>query len=69
MSQTPSIDYRCTHCGAEQIYELVPLKARPTEDEVEARPHEIPSIDFRCSRCGVSQTYKLVPESAVRAPS
>jgi DNA-directed RNA polymerase subunit RPC12/RpoP len=66
MSQTPSIDYKCTHCGAEQIYQLVPLEARPTQSEVEAMPHEIPSLDFRCSRCGASQTYKLVPESVVR---
>ncbi len=66
MSQTPSIDYRCTSCGARQIYQLVPLGARP--DEVEAIPHEIPSIDFTCSRCGASQTYKLVPESTGRAP-
>jgi DNA-directed RNA polymerase subunit RPC12/RpoP len=68
MNQTPSIDYRCSHCGARQTYELVPLEARPTEDEVEAIPHEIPSIDLRCSRCGASQTYKLVPEGRVRAP-
>ena len=68
MSQTPSIDYKCTHCGAQQTYQLVPLEARPNEDEVEAIPDEIPSIDLRCSRCGASQTYKLVPESGVRAP-
>jgi DNA-directed RNA polymerase subunit RPC12/RpoP len=68
MSQAPSIDYKCTQCGARQIYELVPQEARPAEDEFEATPHEIPSIDFRCSRCGASQTYKLVPEGAARAP-
>jgi DNA-directed RNA polymerase subunit RPC12/RpoP len=68
MSQTPSIDYRCTRCGAQHIYQLVPLEARPTEDEVRARPHETPSIDLRCSRCGASQTYNLVPDSVLRTP-
>ena len=67
MSQMPSIDYRCTRCGARHIYQLVPLEARPTEDEVRAIPHEIPSIDLRCSRCGASQTYKLVPDGVSRA--
>ncbi len=67
MNHTASIDYRCTGCGAEHIYQLVPLEARPTQDEVRAIPHEIASIDLRCSRCGASQTYKLVPDSVVQA--
>jgi DNA-directed RNA polymerase subunit RPC12/RpoP len=66
MSQTPSIDYRCTRCGALHIYQLVPLAQRPTEAEVKAIPHEIPSIDFTCSRCGASQTYKVVPDAVRR---
>ena len=65
MSETPSIDYRCSRCGALHIYQLVPLGERPTEDEVSAIPHEIPSIDLRCSRCGNSQTYMLVPDSVL----
>jgi len=68
VSQTPSIDYKCTRCGARHIYQLVPLEQRPTEHEVEAIPHETPSIDLRCSRCGASQTYKLVPDSVLRTP-
>ena len=63
MIQTPSIDYRCTHCGAQHIYQLGPLTERPTEKEVEALPHEVPSIDLRCSRCGTSHTYKIVPDA------
>ena len=66
MSDTPSIDYRCTRCGARHIYQLVPLEARPTEDEVSALAYEAPSIDLKCSRCGASQTYKLVPDSVLR---
>ena len=62
MSQTPSIDYRCTRCGARHIYQLVPLEARPTENEIRAIPREIPSIDLGCARCGASHTYKLVPD-------
>jgi DNA-directed RNA polymerase subunit RPC12/RpoP len=67
MSHTPSIDYRCTRCGARHIYQLVPLEARPTEDEVKAIAFEAPSIDLKCSRCSASQSYKLVPDSVVRA--
>jgi DNA-directed RNA polymerase subunit RPC12/RpoP len=63
-SETPSIDYRCTRCGARHIYQLLSVEETPTEDEIEAIPHEIPSLDLRCSRCGASQTYKLVPDSA-----
>lgn len=66
MSQIPSIDYTCTHCGARQIFQLVPAEQRPTEEQVQAEPHDIPSIDFRCSRCGASQTYTLVPAAAAR---
>jgi DNA-directed RNA polymerase subunit RPC12/RpoP len=66
MSDTPSIDYRCTRCGARHIYQLVPLEARPTEDEVDAIPYEAPSIDLKCSRCGDSQSYKVVPDSVLR---
>ena len=69
MGQTPSIDYRCARCGAPRIYQLGPLAARPTEDEVRAMPHQIPLIDLRCSRCGASQTYKLVPDSVVHPVS
>ncbi len=69
MSDTPSIDYRCTRCGARRIYQLVPLEARPTEDEVNAMAYEAPSIDLKCSRCGASQSYKLVPDSVVRGTS
>lgn len=67
MSNTASIDYRCTRCGERHIYQLVPLEARPTEDEVNASPYEAPSIDLKCSRCGASQSYKLVPDSVLRA--
>ena len=66
MSDTPSIDYRCTRCGAPHIYQLVPLEARPTEDEVNAMAYEAPSIDLKCSKCGASQTYKVVPDSVLR---
>ncbi|HET6867921.1 MAG TPA: hypothetical protein VFH80_18555 [Solirubrobacteraceae bacterium] len=66
MSNTPSIDHRCTRCGAHHIYQLVPLEARLTEDEVNAIAYEAPSIDLKCSRCGASQSYKLVPDSVVR---
>lgn len=66
-TKIPSIDYRCTRCGAQRTYQLVPLEARPTEAEVKAIPHEIPSIDLRCSRCGASRTYKLVPDSLLQA--
>jgi DNA-directed RNA polymerase subunit RPC12/RpoP len=67
MDQTPSIDYRCTRCGARHVYQLVPIETRPSEEEVNAMPHEIPSIDLRCSRCGTSQTYKIVPDSVVHS--
>jgi ribosomal protein L44E len=67
MSDTPSIDYRCTRCGARHIYQLVPLEARPTDDAVNAMAYEAPSIDLKCSKCGASQSYKLVPDSVVRA--
>ena len=66
MSDTPSIDYRCTRCGARHTYQLVPLEARPTEDEVNAMAYEAPSIDLKCSKCGASQTYKVVPDSVLR---
>lgn len=61
MSQTPSIDYSCARCGARRTYQLVPLEARPGEEQVSAEPHQTTSIDLRCSRCGASQTYTLVP--------
>lgn len=66
MSNTPSIDHRCTRCGARHIYQLVSLEARPTEDEANAIAYEAPSIDLKCSRCGASEIYKLVPDSVVR---
>ena len=68
MSQTPSIDYSCSRCGALHIYQLVPLEARPTEEEVRAIPHTIPSIDLRCSRCGATETHRVVPDTAPASP-
>ena len=61
MTDRPSIDFRCSQCGATRIYQLVPLEDRPTEEQAAAIPHETPSLDFRCSRCGASQTYTLMP--------
>ena len=61
MSHNPSIDYSCPHCGARQIYQLVPMEANEHERQATAVAREIPSIDLSCSRCGSSQTYKLVP--------
>ena len=69
MSQTPTIDYRCSRCGATHIYGLVPLEQRPTEKAVEAIMHRIPSLDLRCSRCGTAETYELVPVTQSSAAS
>jgi hypothetical protein len=66
-AKIPSIDLRCTSCGARRTCRLVPLDACPTEEEVKAIPHEIPSIDLRCSRCGAIQAYGLVPDSGLQA--
>ena len=63
---SPSIDYRCTHCGAERVYQLVPVEERPTQASARAIPREVASIDFSCAHCGDSQTYKIVPESVRR---
>jgi hypothetical protein len=38
MSQTPSIDYRCTRYGARWSYQLAPVDARPTEEETKPTP-------------------------------
>ena len=32
MSNTPSIDHRCTRYGARHVYQLIPLEARPTPE-------------------------------------
>jgi DNA-directed RNA polymerase subunit RPC12/RpoP len=61
MSRNPSIDYSCPHCGARQIYELVPMNADERDRPTHVVAREIPSIDLSCSRCGSSQTYMLVP--------
>ena len=63
MSHTPSIDYSCPHCGARQIYEVVPIAGKEREQRARLVTREIPSIDFSCSRCGSSKMYKLVPMS------
>jgi DNA-directed RNA polymerase subunit RPC12/RpoP len=64
MSQGPSIDYSCPHCGARQTYQLVPMGAGERAEESAGRqPREIPSIDLTCSRCGAAQTYELVPQT------
>jgi hypothetical protein len=69
MSELPSINYRCAHCGATATYQLVPGSAPETHEEHPSiPPSEIPSIDFRCLRCGASQTYTLVPESVRDQP-
>jgi hypothetical protein len=60
MSHTPSIDYTCPHCGAIQIYELVPMGGDESEQERKPVAREIPPLDFSCSRCGQIQTYMLV---------
>lgn len=68
MSELPSINYVCAHCGASATYQLVPNIAGETHQHASIAPSEIPSIDFRCSRCGASQTYKLVPDSVRDQP-
>jgi predicted RNA-binding Zn-ribbon protein involved in translation (DUF1610 family) len=60
MSHTPSIDYMCPHCGAQQTYHLVP--ARDSERPA-VSADETPSIEFLCSSCGATATYMLVPAS------
>jgi DNA-directed RNA polymerase subunit RPC12/RpoP len=67
VTEIPSIDYSCARCGARHIYQLVPAEQRPTEDDVNAAPHQIPSLDFRCSRCGASQTYTLAPATGAQS--
>lgn len=61
MSERPSIDYMCAHCGASSTYQLVPDAARGTHEPVSIGPSVV-SIDFSCSRCGTIQTYMLVPD-------
>lgn len=61
MSERPSIDYTCAHCGASSTYQLVPDAARGTHGPVSIGP-SVASIDFSCSRCGTIQTYMLVPD-------
>jgi hypothetical protein len=63
MSHSPSIDYSCPHCGARQIYELVPMEASESDQPTNVIAREAPSLDFSCSRCGSSQTYMLVPRN------
>jgi DNA-directed RNA polymerase subunit RPC12/RpoP len=64
MSNLPSINYVCSHCGAAATFQLVPGAAHHPGPA--SPPSEVPSIDFRCARCGTVQTYKVVPEN-VRA--
>jgi hypothetical protein len=66
MSNTPSIDYSCPHCGATTTYQLVPSATQNRERNATAPARPIPSLDFSCSRCGASHTYTLMP---VTAPS
>jgi ribosomal protein L37E len=66
MTHTPSIDYSCSRCGADQTYHLVPVGLSEAPHHPPAGSPEITSIDLRCSRCGANQTFKLVP-AAVRA--
>ena len=61
MSERPSIDYMCAHCGASSTYQLVPDATRGTDQPVSIGPSVV-SIDFSCSRCGAIQTYMLVPD-------
>jgi DNA-directed RNA polymerase subunit RPC12/RpoP len=59
MTDLPSINYVCSHCGAAATYRLVP----GAPHEPAAPPRETPSIDFRCLRCGTVRTYRLVPDN------
>lgn len=68
MSELPSIDYMCAHCGSSSTYQLVPDVAGETHEHASVAPSEIPSIDFTCSHCGASQTYMLVPNSVRNPP-
>jgi hypothetical protein len=61
MSQTPSIDYSCPHCGAHQTYHLVPVEPGEETRAPAVSAEQTPSINFRCSSCGASATYTLVP--------
>jgi hypothetical protein len=64
MSNTPSIDYSCRHCGATTTYQLVPSATRDQDRKASAAARPIPSLDFSCSRCGASHTYTLMPVTA-----
>jgi DNA-directed RNA polymerase subunit RPC12/RpoP len=66
MTDLPSINYVCSHCGATATFHLVPAAGHGLGTT--AAPREIPSIDFRCLRCGAVQTYMLVPEN-VQTPA
>jgi hypothetical protein len=61
MDYTPSIDYRCPHCGAHHTYHLVPMSPGEEGAGVTVSSGETPSINFRCMHCGKTATYMLVP--------
>jgi hypothetical protein len=50
-----TLDYTCSHCGASETYNLVPVER---ESDAPSRP--IPELDFTCSSCGATDTYQLV---------
>jgi hypothetical protein len=61
MAEVPVLDWRCTHCGAAETWQLV--KPEPGD---QPRPlidwsGNVPTMDWRCSKCGVATTWQLVP--------
>jgi RNase P subunit RPR2 len=65
MSDVPTLDWTCAHCGNNMTLELVMLS--PSEGgHQRTEPmgsQEAPRLDWTCSRCGTTETYMLVASS------
>ena len=68
MAEVPVLDWRCTHCGHAETWQLV--KPEPGQDPMPMIDWngEVLTLDWRCSRCGTATTWQLVPMRAESPP-
>jgi RNase P subunit RPR2 len=63
MTQHPTLDWTCAHCGAHETWDLV-KREEPHREDAPGAPSQRPTLDWTCAVCGTTDTYMLVPATA-----
>ena len=64
MTDTPTLDWTCSRCGASTLYRLKPLSDQDALPR-SGTEHPLPTLDWTCAHCGASHVYQLVPMAPV----